>query len=533
MSHISKSEDNDKLENLFRNTNITRALQKRREQIKDAREYKAKLHQGFSHSLEELKLALEKTSLSKTKSETDCQKSYSVKTTKLPKKVSFHEPNLQETLSSSVKDRLKQFFSKFSPPQVFNQAVSVNEHQVEHVETALPIKKPNKQLQFEHPKHDILEPQPDLDLLNLDNSFIDNLNNPVTNEDAQLILFEYQPNVQQLQNNVDIFEDYYYSDMASCVPTSFRGFSSDDVEAWFRHLDLWLQTQRTPTERSKICHAALFLKDSALHYFNTLNIIDMVPEGQQQPEGTIMTYNQFKDGMVNQYRREPGDNWREISALFQIKQGPTEKTESYINGVQTRGMAARATEDQIRIAAIAGLRDDVKAVIMHHDINTLGDICKWAIMSEKLQVNPASDVIQAVKKLEDVVERMQVRAVTEVEHDNEGVWNATGGRGGGGFQRARGWSNGRGRGQQGRGAQASRQGALTYNNMFSRSNILSRPTYNASQETSYCYKCGRAPHAASECPARNAVCRFCLKPGHWQSVCLQKNRGRGEINSQY
>ncbi|XP_064461585.1 uncharacterized protein K02A2.6-like [Ornithodoros turicata] len=41
---------------------------------------------------------------------------------------------------------------------------------------------------------------------------------------------------------------------------------------------------------------------------------------------------------------------------------------------------------------------------------------------------------------------------------------------------------------------------------------------------SNCDYCGRAPHARSECPARNSLCNFCRKKGHFADVCRSRRR---------
>ena len=41
-----------------------------------------------------------------------------------------------------------------------------------------------------------------------------------------------------------------------------------------------------------------------------------------------------------------------------------------------------------------------------------------------------------------------------------------------------------------------------------------------------CPRCGKTDHKAADCPSRDAVCHYCQKTGHLQSVCLQKKRGQ-------
>ena len=41
-----------------------------------------------------------------------------------------------------------------------------------------------------------------------------------------------------------------------------------------------------------------------------------------------------------------------------------------------------------------------------------------------------------------------------------------------------------------------------------------------------CPRCGKTDHKAADCPSRDAVCHYCQKTGHLQSVCLQKKKSQ-------
>eukprot|EP00731_Ephydatia_muelleri_P034369 Em0057g1a len=40
--------------------------------------------------------------------------------------------------------------------------------------------------------------------------------------------------------------------------------------------------------------------------------------------------------------------------------------------------------------------------------------------------------------------------------------------------------------------------------------------------TGTCPRCGKTDHRSAECPFKEAICRFCQKPGHLEAVCLKK-----------
>ena len=47
-----------------------------------------------------------------------------------------------------------------------------------------------------------------------------------------------------------------------------------------------------------------------------------------------------------------------------------------------------------------------------------------------------------------------------------------------------------------------------------------------------CYRCNRYNHQADECRSKDAICKFCRKKGHIETVCLLKKRKQKEAASQ-
>ena len=316
-----------------------------------------------------------------------------------------------------------------------------------------------------------------------------------------------QPNLNFLPINYTEDYDYLNSMASHCAPPIFRGLHSEDVQAWFRHMDLWLETQRNLSEKAKISHTALLFRDAALHHYNTLDVRDPPAEAANRVEGVIYAYQDFKDNIIQRFQTNPGDNWREVAALFTCKQQPGQPTELYVAEILKRGESARATQEQMKMACLAGLRDDIRAVIMHHEIETLGDITRWAVMAE--QMGGASDMSVTVKRLEEVVDRMQACAISNQ--------NKTEDRGGVGRGRAVmtrpgvGWM----RGRRSNGSRSfSQQPATTmYRGEFSRS-------------VQNCQKCGKGNHAFAKCPAKNAICYKCRGRNHFAAVCFSRGTQR-------
>jgi len=56
--------------------------------------------------------------------------------------------------------------------------------------------------------------------------------------------------------------------------------------------------------------------------------------------------------------------------------------------------------------------------------------------------------------------------------------------------------------------------------------VSESPTYDvaATVEKNKCYFCGRLYHKRSRCPAREEICHKCQKKGHYESVCMSKEK---------
>ena len=44
-----------------------------------------------------------------------------------------------------------------------------------------------------------------------------------------------------------------------------------------------------------------------------------------------------------------------------------------------------------------------------------------------------------------------------------------------------------------------------------------------------CFRCGKTNHTAKDCRFINAICRFCQKKGHLESICLKKKRSQESL----
>ena len=365
----------------------------------------------------------------------------------------------------------------------------------------------------------------------------------------------------------------------------FRGLSTDpEGKHWLKKVEMWMNCQRLRSDKAKICQVGVLLKGNAAFWFNELVIEDPVGDGEERAisEEAVTTWEQFKELFLEKFKKVDGDNWREVTDLFQCKQREDQSTEEYIAEIQMKGLAANATPENIRYAAISGLKRSVKNVVVQHPIESLDQIIKWGMIAERLE--PAKpnegDVSKLVKiaVLDALAESKQDQsAAVFMQSDqrvdrNQGVDDQAERRvyrQQGGFNRrkngrgrgntsswrqdqggsdgwrpgismdnqAQGRPMGRGRGNWSREGQGdnwrmSNQQSSGVQSYYSPRQFTNNNTFgnfdNGFDNNGANYQCDRCgstrPHGIRGCPALASSCAFCKKIGHWKAVC----RGRAQ-----
>jgi hypothetical protein len=205
--------------------------------------------------------------------------------------------------------------------------------------------------------------------------------------------------------------------MADAAPPPFHGVHTEDAETWLRSAEWWLQTKRATEDRARIAFVAGLLRDSARAWFFSL-VFAAVDAPLQEPG--LRTFADFKEAFQVRYRRDTTNEWRDQAALWSMTQGATESVEHFIAAVEVKAAAARATAEQIKGAVINGLRQQLKAAVLNHDITTLDDVKKWALLAEDIAATSSAvpiDLASAFQKLEESMnakfEQIQLRALGE------------------------------------------------------------------------------------------------------------------------
>ena len=375
------------------------------------------------------------------------------------------------------------------------------------------------------------------------------------------------PNI--LDEDIDYFDNMANS---NTIPV-FRGMHNEDSRDWIESATLLVDSQRTPNEKAKIALAGISLADDAKRWFRTLDIRPPHPGGDAPayPPEAITTFAQFKEQFLARFQRARADLWREQAQLHACRQRVGQSTQDYLNELQELAGRALATPEQVLSAALSGLRSDVKLFCVGHELQTLGDLQRWSNIYDTTVESRGQDVAGAVDRLERLVDKLQVRAVTpsprtpspqrQVRFANDDFHSSNDNyarsppmpryeRSTSAPTSAASYGSWRDRGRSSRGNYGGHRGvwgaSRQRTGVFDAPNqcvLPSGPSPSFQVPSQYygtppqfqgarrpavnlreagfadaCGNCGRR-HVRGQCPARSSVCRACGKIGHWYSVC--------------
>ena len=230
-------------------------------------------------------------------------------------------------------------------------------------------------------------------------------------------------------------------DMAYTTPVVFRGTSSENAQQWITHARWWLDTLRisqTGTLRQQLHQIAILFQEEARNWFARLRIRDttggisgsgnslsaatsrreainrseeisderarietQTPDGRGEPE--ITSWQDFEDRFLERFKRRPSQRLADVTALMMMKQAMGQTIEEYVAGMRRQGTLVGATDQELFMATITGLRTDIKFAIMQFDPSTLEEVVARGQTAERFLVPSTSfnQQLQGVNQLEN------------------------------------------------------------------------------------------------------------------------------------
>lgn len=108
-----------------------------------------------------------------------------------------------------------------------------------------------------------------------------------------------------------------------------------------------------------------------------------------------------------------------------MKQERTECTELYVRRMQNFGSNANIPENDILLATLAGLKISVQKIILHHEIHSLKDINRWAILAgnigkdeqklEAVKQSSCSEIKDSLKRIEEMIARSETSSFDKLK----------------------------------------------------------------------------------------------------------------------
>ena len=119
-------------------------------------------------------------------------------------------------------------------------------------------------------------------------------------------------------------------------------------------------------------------------------------------ESTRNSMRAFGAAFKDRYINAKTDQWKEIVAVFDLKQTAGQSVEDFIALVLKKGKKAQAANEQLRAAIIKGLRPYLRQQVLQHEPQSIDEIRKWALVAESTEAQddrPSSDLVAAVEEM--------------------------------------------------------------------------------------------------------------------------------------
>ena len=160
--------------------------------------------------------------------------------------------------------------------------------------------------------------------------------------------------------------------MAAAGFPKFGGSSAENHEKWLADFNSFCAYKKI-ADADKVPLLPLVLTTTARLWWDSL------PPPQNPPR----TFADFVTAFNDRFKRNDFNIWSDISQLYDLKQGVTQKVEDFLYDVEQRARRANVPPDQIRYAALRGFLPHIRAsVVASKSTDTLEEIRRWAIAAE-------------------------------------------------------------------------------------------------------------------------------------------------------
>ena len=179
---------------------------------------------------------------------------------------------------------------------------------------------------------------------------------------------------------------------STLMPNHFQGLTTEDAARWWEDVEHWCAFRKL-REEERVGLVPLLLKEGARHWYNAL------------PVGGKDTFHHLKESFLSHFKRGDEVRWRDMAEVWGTVQVQGQSVEEYIVKIQEKAIRANLSEEQTRFSIINGLRKNIRQSVLQHEITSINDIKRRALMAEaSVEENLTTDVQEVIKRLEKKIE---------------------------------------------------------------------------------------------------------------------------------
>jgi len=186
----------------------------------------------------------------------------------------------------------------------------------------------------------------------------------------------------------------------SLNPGRFHGRPEENARSWFLSVSDWLRYRGTFDRPGAVQSFGCLMRDAALVWFQSLS-----------PHETN-SMDEFLRAFEERYITSATTKWKDLAALYQVKQGANQRVLEYITEVESRSQKVNADKEAIIAAVLNGLKPAIRAAVSQHERLDLDEIKKWARIAEEAGVGETGTAVDSATL------RQLLEAVNELRENN-------------------------------------------------------------------------------------------------------------------